>query len=224
MRKTQILAAVAAASLLPTMAMAQQTCEQRSANRTAGTVGGAVVGALLGSAIGAHGHKGDGAIVGGVGGAIVGNQLAKGDRDCVHAYGWYDNDGRWHANSVDRTVATGYYDRTGAWIDGEPRGYYDSRGVWVANSAGAYGSNASYESRVNSMDIDTRISRIDAWIDRDRRDGKLSRREARNAMSTLNDIRREEADRRYDGHLGERDTAALSARLDRLAAQIRYSD
>jgi hypothetical protein len=223
MRKHLILAAVSVAALIPSLAMAQETCEQRSANRAAGTVGGAVVGALLGSAIGAHGHKGDGAIVGGVGGAIVGNQLAKGDRDCTHAYGWYDNDGRWHANSVDRSVASGYYDRSGAWIEGEPHGYYDSRGVWVA-SAGTYGANASYETRRNVGDLDARIARLDARIDNDRRDGSLSRREARDAMNTLNDIRRDERYRLSDGRLGDNDVSMLWSRLDRLSSQIRYND
>src|SRR5206468_12017306 len=103
MRKNILVAGVAAAILIPSFAMAQQTCEQRSANRTTGTIVGAGVGALLGSAVAGHGHKGDGAIVGGIGGAIVGNQAAKGDRDCVHAYGYYDNNGAWHSNDVART-------------------------------------------------------------------------------------------------------------------------
>ena len=224
MRKHLILAAVSFAALIPSIAMAQQTCEQRSANRTAGTVGGAVVGALLGSAVAGHGHKGDGAVVGGVGGALVGNQLAKGDRDCQHAYGWYDNDGRWHANSVDRTVAAGYYDRNGAWVDGEPHGYYDSRGVWVANAAGSYGSNASYETHRNQRDVEMRIARLDQRIDNERRDGSLSRREAHEATNTLNAIRSAERARMSDGRLGDRDVAMLWQRLDQLSQQIRYND
>src|ERR1700712_4912803 len=118
MRKNLLLAGFAAAALIPSLAMAQETCEQRSNNRAAGTVGGAVVGALLGSAVAGHGDKGTGAVVGGGGGAVIATQLSRGPRDCQHAYGYYDNDNRWHDNGVDRAVASGYYDRNGAWIDG----------------------------------------------------------------------------------------------------------
>ena len=76
----------AVAALIPSLAMAQETCAQRSANRVAGTAIGAVAGALLGSSIAGHGHKGDGAVVGGVGGAIVGNQVARGPRDCAFGH------------------------------------------------------------------------------------------------------------------------------------------
>lgn len=208
MRKNLLLAGFAAASLIPTLAFAQETCEQRSANRAAGTAVGAVAGAILGSAVAGHGDKGTGAVVGGVGGAIVGNQLARGPRDCAHAYGFYDNDGRWHDNHVDRSVAYGYYDRAGAWVDGAPP------------YAGSYGADAGYESRRNTMDVNSRIARIDDRIQRGRDDGSLSRYEARDALATLADIRREEQDRRYDGRLSDRDEARLQARLDRLADQI----
>jgi hypothetical protein len=200
--------------------MAQVTCEQRSANRAAGTAVGAVAGALLGSAVAGHHEKGTGAVVGGVSGAVIGNQLARGPRDCVHAYGWYDNDGRWHGQRVDERYATGYYDRSGAWIDGRPAGHWD-RGVYVAD-ASAYGANAAYVSRDRTIDIDTRIARMDQWIDRSRDSGRLSYREARNARDQLNDIRREYRYRRDDGRISGRDEVALQDRLDRLSAQIRY--
>jgi hypothetical protein len=221
MRKHLLLAGLAVATLIPSLAMAQETCEQRSANRTAGTAIGAVAGALLGSAVAGHGHKGDGAIVGGIGGAIVGNQAAKGDRDCTHAYGYYDNGGRWHANSVDRTAATGYYDRTGTWVDGQPNGYYDSRGVWIPNAATNYGRNTSYDTRASTWDLDTQINRIEDRIQRGRSDGSLSRKETRRAESALNDIRREEQYRSRDGRLDDRDRATLQARLDTLSNQVR---
>jgi uncharacterized protein YcfJ len=210
MRKQLLLAGFAVAALIPSLAMAQETCEQRSSNRAAGTVIGAIGGALVGNAVSHGGGKTGGTIIGGVAGAAIGNNLAKGPRDCQHAYGYYDNDNRWHDNGVDRSVASGYYDRSGAWVDGYP-----------ANVAG-YSANASYESRANTMDVDTRINRIGERIENGRRDGSLSRREAKRAMNTLNDIRREEEMRRRDGRLGERDTAALQARLDSLAAQVRY--
>jgi len=70
--------------------------------------------------------------------------------------------------------------------------------------------------------VDTRISRLQGRIDRGRDERTLSRREARDAQRTLNDIRREESARRGDGYLSSRDEALLQQRLDRLSAQIRY--
>jgi len=209
MRKQFLAAGIAAVVLMPTLAMAQETCEQRSANRTTGTVLGAIGGALLGNAVSKHGGKTGGTIIGGVAGAAVGSNLAKGPRDCAHAYGYYDSDGRWHDNGVDRSVAYGYYDRNGVWVDGAP-------------TVSGYSYNASTTSRVNTMDVDTRISRLQDRIDRGRDDRTLSYREARDAQRTLNDIRREERDRRGDGYLSNRDEALLQQRLDRLSAQIHY--
>ena len=57
MRKNLLLAGFAAAALLPSLAMAQETCEQRSANRTTGTVLGAIGGALVGNAVSHGGGK-----------------------------------------------------------------------------------------------------------------------------------------------------------------------
>ncbi len=209
MRKHILAAGIAAVVLLPSLAMAQETCEQRSANRTTGTVLGAIGGALLGNAVSGHGGKTGGTIIGGVAGAAVGSNLAKGPRDCQHAYGYYDNDGRWHDNGVDRQVASGYYDRTGEWIDGQP-----------ANVNG-YSANASYESREHSMDIDARIVRIDQRIQDGRNDGSLSRSEARRALTSLNDVRRQERYRMHDGRLRDSDHAMLNSRLDQIATQIR---
>lgn len=221
MRKHLLVAGIAAAALIPSFAMAQQTCEERRDNRVAGTVVGAGLGALLGSAVAGHHDRTTGAVVGGLGGAVVGNQVARGSADCSHAYGYYDNGGRWHANSVDRTAASGYYDRTGAWVDGQPNGYYDSRGAWVARSPNGYGRNASYEDRANTWDIDTQISRIQDRIQRGRYDGSLRGRESRRATNELNDIRRDEQDRRRDGRLSDNDRATLQDRLDRLSAEVR---
>lgn len=123
MKSKYLLAGIALAVVLPSAALAQETCEQRSANRTAGTLIGGVAGALIGSAVAGHHEKGTGAVIGGVAGALAGNQLARGPRDCAHAYGWYDDGGRWHRNSVNPAVATGYYDRNGEWVYGQPEGY-----------------------------------------------------------------------------------------------------
>lgn len=209
MRKHLLLAGFAAATLIPSLAMAQVTCEQRSSNRAAGTAVGAVAGALLGSAVAGHGDKGTGAVVGGVGGAVIGNQLSRGPRDCAHAYGYYDNDNRWHDNGVDRSVAYGYYDRSGAWIDGAPP------------NVNGYGVNTSYQSRQNMLSVDTRIARIDDRIQRARRDGSLSRSEVREARDHLNDIRADYRARQRDGRLSDRDELMLQARLDRLSTDVR---
>lgn len=331
MNKQSLIAGIAAMALIPSFAMAQQTCEQRSENRAAGTAIGAVAGALLGSAVAGHGEKGTGAVVGGVGGAIIGNQLSKGQKDCQHAYGYYDSNGQWHANSVARAEATGYYDREGRWVDGAPTGYYDRAGRWVSTSASAstagyydsdghwvpssangyyetngeyvagvapghyengrwvsgyatghydrdgrwiageasghrdehgvwvadaqpgyydrngrwragpvmgyydtqgrwipsgpsastYSSSVSYETRPRTMDIDSRIARIDQRIQDGRNDGSLSRSDARRALTALNDVRRQERYRMRGGYLGDSDQAMLNSRLDRIAAQIR---
>jgi hypothetical protein len=141
MRKYLLAAGIAAAALIPTFALAQQSCEQQHENRVAGTVAGAGIGALLGAAIAGRHDTGAGIVVGGVTGAVVGNQLTRPTADCAHAYGYYDSNGLWHANVVARGYATGYYDRSGAWVDGAPNGYYDSQGRWIAaaSSAGASG-------------------------------------------------------------------------------------
>jgi YMGG-like Gly-zipper len=205
MRKHILAAGIAAVALIPSLAFAQETCEQRSANRATGTVLGAIGGALIGNALGSHGGKTGGTIIGGVAGAAVGSNLAKGPHDCVHAYGYYDSDGRWHDNHTDRAVAYGYYDRGGAWIDGPPPG------------VGGYAADAAYTSP--PMSIDARIARIDQRIRRSRDDNSLSGREARDATRTLNDIRREVNDRGY-GQLTGRDRDDVERRLDDLSAQI----
>jgi hypothetical protein len=208
MRKHLLAAGIAAVVLIPSLAMAQETCEQRSANRATGTVLGAIGGALLGNAVSSHGGKTGGTIIGGVAGAAVGSNLAKGPHDCVHAYGYYDGDGRWHDNGSDRAVAYGYYDRGGAWIDGPP-----------PNVSG-YSANASYESGPRAMSVDSRIAHIGDRINRARSDGSLSPREARDAERTLSDIRRQNDDLAGGGRLTGRDEARVQARLDALSDQI----
>lgn len=132
MRKHLLAAGVAVAALLPTIAFAQQTCEERKANqRTTATVIGGVAGALLGNAVSSHGGKTGGTIIGAVAGAAVGNQVGRSHEDCSNAYGYYDNNGRWHTNAVQTSNASGYYDRDGRWVEGAPSGYYDSNGRWV---------------------------------------------------------------------------------------------
>ena len=152
MRKTLLAAGIAAAALLPTFALAQQTCEeQQRNNRVAGTVIGAGLGAILGSQVSGNGARTEGSVVGALAGGFAGNQIAKSRTNCTspNAYGYYDTNGAWHANTVDRASAQGYYDRDGRWVDGAPNGYYDSQNRWVAantnaSASGYYDRNGRY--------------------------------------------------------------------------------
>ncbi len=137
MRIQTLVAGACAAALIPTVALAQQTCEQRQSSRVAGTVAGAGLGAVAGAAVAGRDDRGKGAVIGGVAGALIGNQMAKGGADCARAYGYYDNQGAWHANAVARGQAAGYFDRSGEWVAGAPRGYYAENGRWVQASADA---------------------------------------------------------------------------------------
>jgi hypothetical protein len=231
MRKTLIAGGIAALTLIPTLANAQATCEERRANRTAGTIAGGVLGALAGSAIAGHGDRGTGAVIGGVGGAVVGNQLAKGGSgDCQHAYGYYDNNNVWHSNAVDRSYAQGYYDRSGVWIAGPPpSGTWGRDGRW-AMSADRYGSNAntySYSWRSDWRDAPEDIRARTDWLEnrivRSRNSGVISRHEAQRDMATLQEIRRDERHAmRSDGRLSGREAERIMARLDDLNSQIRW--
>lgn len=145
MHKNWLVAGVAAAALIPSLAMAQTSCEQRANNnRAASTVAGAVIGAVIGSNVSGRGAKTEGSVIGAIAGGAIGNQVGKSRAGCENAYGYYDNDGRWHASATNRTAAAGYYDRNGAWVDGQPNGYYDTNGRWVsanAQAAGYYDAN-----------------------------------------------------------------------------------
>ncbi len=147
MRIRTLAAGVCAVALIPTAALAQQTCEQRQNNRVAGTIVGAGLGALAGSAVAGRGDRNEGAVIGGLAGALVGNQVSKGQPDCRRAYGFYDNNGAWHANAVARNDAAGYFDRNGNWVDGAPRGHYGRDGRWVQTATDA--SAAGYYDRDN---------------------------------------------------------------------------
>ena len=137
MRIQTLVAGACAAALIPTVALAQQTCEQRQSTRVVGTLAGAGIGALAGSAIAGHGDRGQGAVIGGVAGALIGNQATKGQPDCARAYGFYDNHGDWHANTVAQNDAAGYFDRNGTWVEGAPRGYYARDGQWTQTNSDA---------------------------------------------------------------------------------------
>ena len=63
MRKLLLVAGLAAAALIPSLAVAQPSCEQQRDNRVVGTLAGAGIGALLGSAIAGHDDRAAGAVV-----------------------------------------------------------------------------------------------------------------------------------------------------------------
>jgi pimeloyl-ACP methyl ester carboxylesterase len=226
MRKLLLVAGLAAAALVPTLAFAQTSCEQQHNDQVAATVVGAGLGALVGAAVAPRHDRGAGALIGAGGGAVVANQATRPDRDCSHAYGYYDRDNQWHANAIDRADARGYYDRDGAWVDGAPNGHYDSRGVWVVGTGGAdtYGDNASYQG-AGRRDVDSREAWLERRIDTAVGDGSLSRYDARSDRQELSSIRRDEADmrQRHDGQLSPRGESRLQERLDTLSASLRQS-
>jgi hypothetical protein len=105
MNKFLIAAGLAGATLIPSFAYAQQSCEPRRDTSAAGVASAAI-------------------------NALLGNPEVR--ADCSHVYGYYDANGMWHANEVDRASAQGYYDREGRWVAGAPNGYYDGQGRWMA--------------------------------------------------------------------------------------------
>jgi hypothetical protein len=145
-----LAAGIAVAALLPTVVLAQQTCDQRSENRVVGTLAGAGVGALLGGAIAGHDDRTAGVVIGGVGGAVAGNQIA-GRGDCTRTAGYRDDNNRWHAADVrpasghydsdgrwDPRPSIGRYDANGRWLQGQAAGHRDSTGAWVADAQPGY--------------------------------------------------------------------------------------
>ncbi len=226
MRKLFLVAGLAVAALVPSLASAQQSCESQRGGQVAGTVVGAGLGALIGSAIGGRGNHTTGAVIGGVSGAVIANSASAPSADCAHAYGYYDRDSQWHANAVARENAQGYYDRNGAWVVGAPTGHYDTAGRWVVT--GAYGSpvvypNGQFQSGAR-RDIYTRENRLEQRISSAIDNGSLSRADARDDTHTLNSIRRQERELRgADGRLSQRDEDRLQGRLDQLSDQLRQS-
>jgi hypothetical protein len=146
MRKLLLVAGFAAAALIPSIALAQQSCEQQHNSQVADTFAGAGAGALVGSVIAPRGDRAAGAVIGAASGAVIGSQVGRPYADCRHAYGYYDRASQWHANAIDRADARGYYDRDGAWIDGAPNGYYDGGGRWIAAATDPM-ANGYYDAR-----------------------------------------------------------------------------
>jgi hypothetical protein len=224
MRNRIFLAGLAAAALIPTIASAQQSCEERHDSKVAGTLAGAGVGALLGAGIAGHGDRGAGAVIGAVGGGIVGNSLAGSAQDCARSYGYYDRDGAWHANG-----SRGYYDDDGHYLAAAPRGYYDRDGRWIdgAPAAGSYTTDVAYEGRDRWANAPLDIGGREAWLDQRIRkgisEGTITRSEAAGAFDELRSIRRKEAElRRDDGRLRGNKRDYIEARLDSLNDRIHW--
>ena len=240
MRKFTLAAGLAVAVLVPSLALAQSSCEQQSGNRAAGTVVGAGLGALVGSAIAGRGNHTTGAIVGGVGGAVIGNSIGGSSADCAHAYGYYDRDSQWHATRVSREVAAGYYDRDGRWVEGQPQGYYDSdrnwhtgpasgyydsNGGWIVTAPGARSYEANYSNRrgqANALrELESRENWLDSRIHAASDNRSMGHGQARGAIAELNSIRRSQEEmRRSDGRFSPSEERELRERLDRLGASV----
>ena len=161
MRTLFITAALLSASAFPSLAMAQQTCQDHSTKRVVGTAAGAGIGGLLGNIIAGGGDKTLGTVLGAVGGGVIGNQVTKDNSNCAKAYGFYDGSGTWHASNVQANAQTGYYDRDSNWVEGAPRGYYDKQNRWVrangTEQAGYRDSNGMWvPASANDFDANNR--------------------------------------------------------------------
>ncbi len=156
MFRSILLAGLAAAAFIPSLAQAQSDgqarCrDQKHDNRVVGTIVGAGLGALLGNVIGEHGGKVGGTIIGGVGGAVAGNVVGGATVDCgSNRYGYYDDNGRWVPNTA---TAYGFYDANGQWVDTSnqgaqgyappPTGGYGQQGAYP--QSGAYQQQGAYD-------------------------------------------------------------------------------
>ena len=87
MRRSLWVAGVAVAALLPTFAVAQESCRQQEDRRAAGTVVGGIVGAVIGNQVGKGGGKTGGTIIGGAAGVLIGKKNAKGGPNRSNALG-----------------------------------------------------------------------------------------------------------------------------------------
>ena len=247
MFKPLLLAGLAAAAFIPSMASAQHQCQSNSGNRVVGTIVGAGIGALLGNAIGEHGGKAGGTIIGGIGGGVVGNQIAgAGLHNCQsNRYGYYDSNGRWTPNTAN---ANGYYDANGQWVTNSHNNYDPRYGQNYApqpdyTPQSGYGSQPGYaptptpyaqdrdssyaqdyrdrEDSKNRQDLRTR----EAWLDQDIRqrmaNGALDQQDGRRALRELRDIRRADANYRDDDNrLNPDQQAELRHRIDDLASRV----
>jgi len=243
MLKPLLLAGLAAAAFIPSLASAQESCQQaRHDNRVAGTIVGAGLGALLGNVVSGHGGKPGGTVIGGVGGAFVGNQIAgSGTRCGENQYGYYDGSGQWMPKT---STAYGYYGPDGRWVatqntnaqygnnQGYNQGYNQGANQQGYNSgynqgyasppAPAYGQDASYTDRNQGrMNFGEREARMDSYIRGAMNNGSLNYREGRRDLRSLANIRQAEASyRSNDGQLSDSQLADIDQRLDALRDRV----
>jgi uncharacterized protein YcfJ len=126
MRRTLMIAGLAALVAAPSLASAE-SCQQRAHDRrVTGTVVGGVGGALIGQAIS---HDTAGTLLGGVGGAVVGNQVAR--TNCYDAPRAYDHSRTRYSHSREAPRGYGDANAAGGGCHYENRPYYDERGQLV---------------------------------------------------------------------------------------------
>ena len=244
MFRSVLLAGLAAAAFVPSLAQAQsqdsrQRClEQKHDNRVVGTVLGGIGGALLGNAIGEHGGREGGTILGGLGGAVAGNAIGAGTVHCgSNQYGYYDDSGRWMPNPA---TAYGFYDADGRWIDTTRRDYAPPppRETYAppAPPRDTYGSPPPRDSyappapppyaggdhwRGAPMDTRERERWLEDRIQRKISDGSLDYPRGRHALRELRQVQRMDSNYRgYDGRLSEDQRRDILARLDAVRADV----
>jgi len=172
MQKQLLAAGVATAALMPSVALAQQTCEQRSANRAVGAVAGNQLSRGSGDCARAYGYYDD---AGRWRPTTVAAGQASGYYDRGGAWvqgapnGHYDAQGRWAPAQADRSVrgyyadgrwtpasADGYYGPDGRWLAGAAPGHYDRSGRWIAGPAvGHYDSRGRWTAAAVSAGQDS---------------------------------------------------------------------
>lgn len=152
------------------------------------------------------------------------------------ATGRYDNDGRWMAGQANgrlengvwiEAAQPGYYDN-GRWRAGEVTGYYDTQGRWIGTSAQRAQPVVYQQGRTLWDGAPSDARGRQAWLDQRIRqginDGTLTRNNGDEALRSLNEVRRQEANMRHDrGRLSRRDEATILARLDIVGNNIRWS-
>lgn len=174
-----------------------------------------------------------------VGGAASGYYNRSGRWVAGPAVGRYDNRGRWIAGeAAGRRDANGawiadaqpgYYEN-GRWRAGEAHGYYDTQGRWIATSvsAGGYAANANHDGRGWAdapSDFTGRAAWLDQRIRRGQDEGRMSRRDASDALRSLSALRREESGMRHrNGQLNRRDEIYMQAKLDTLSDGLRWTN
>lgn len=126
MRRTLVIAGLAAVLAAPSLAKAE-SCQRHAHDRkVTGTVVGGIGGALIGNAIS---HNATGAILGGVGGAVVGNQLARVNCDRPRAY--YRSSRSRVSRNTSQRYDNANYAGAAPVCRYENRPYYDERGQLI---------------------------------------------------------------------------------------------